>query len=292
MEGLTELFISETIATIEGLTGFAPALSVKEEQDISDVTTIMPPTSLTTVEVSGEGNGRALVAIPPSLATALGDMMLGGEGESKDDMDDEDLDATKEMVSNIIGAMSTALAAQNEMPKLSMKVDDIEFVPDDGDIDITPYSKMIVFSFELEAINSIMMFLVDRDVINSLKGDDEPEVSEQSSQASAPSSNSDSEQSASRVDLNDSEMRNINLLMDVKLLVRVRIGQKRLLLKDVLTMDIGSVIELNQHANDPLDILVDDKVIAQGEVVIVDGNFGVQITAIGSKKDRLKQLKG
>ena len=44
-----------------------------------------------------------------------------------------------------------------------------------------------------------------------------------------------------------------------------------MLLKDVLNMDIGSVIELNQLANDPLDILVDDHVIAQGEVVIVDG---------------------
>ena len=79
--------------------------------------------------------------------------------------------------------------------------------------------------------------------------------------------------------------------MDVKLPVRVRIGKKRMLLKDVLSMDIGSVIELNQLANDPLDILVDDKVIAQGEVVIVDGNFGIQITEIGTKRERLNQLK-
>ena len=57
-------------------------------------------------------------------------------------------------------------------------------------------------------------------------------------------------------------------------------------------MDIGSVIELNQLANDPLDILVDDNVIAQGEVVIVDGNFGVQVTSIGTKRDRLNKLKG
>jgi len=87
-------------------------------------------------------------------------------------------------------------------------------------------------------------------------------------------------------------MKNISLIMDVKLPVRVRIGKKKMLLKDVLSMDIGSVIELNQLANDPLDILVDDNVIAQGEVVIVDGNFGVQITSIGTKRDRLNKLKG
>jgi len=64
-----------------------------------------------------------------------------------------------------------------------------------------------------------------------------------------------------------------------------------MLLKDVLNMDIGSVIELNQLANDPLEILVGDKVVAMGEVVIVDGNFGVQITKIGTKRERLEKLR-
>lgn len=88
------------------------------------------------------------------------------------------------------------------------------------------------------------------------------------------------------------EFKNINMILDVRLNVKVRIGQKRMLLKDVIAMDIGSVIELNQLANDPLDILVDDKVITKGEVVIVDGNFGIQITDIGTKRDRLEQLRG
>jgi flagellar motor switch protein FliN/FliY len=65
-----------------------------------------------------------------------------------------------------------------------------------------------------------------------------------------------------------------------------------MLLRDVLTMDIGSVVELNQLANEPLDVLVDDHIVAQGEVVIIDGNFGVQITDIGTKEERLKTLRG
>ena len=95
----------------------------------------------------------------------------------------------------------------------------------------------------------------------------------------------------SRSEFSAEEMRNINLIMDVRLPIRVRIGSKRMLLKDVLSMDIGSVIELNQLANDPLEILIGDKVIALGEVVIIDGNFGIQITQIGSKRERLQQLK-
>ena len=79
--------------------------------------------------------------------------------------------------------------------------------------------------------------------------------------------------------------------MDVHLVVRVRIGKKQMLLRDVINMDIGSIVELDQLANEPLDILVDSKKIAEGEVVIVDGNFGVQITAIGTKRESLEQLK-
>jgi len=82
------------------------------------------------------------------------------------------------------------------------------------------------------------------------------------------------------------------MLLDVKLTVKVRIGQKKMLLKDVISMDIGSVVELNQLANDPLEVIIDDKVIARGEVVIVDGNFGIQITDIGTKRERLEQLRG
>ena len=66
---------------------------------------------------------------------------------------------------------------------------------------------------------------------------------------------------------------------------------KEVLLKDVLNMDIGSVIELNQLANEPLEVMVGDKVIGKGEVVIVDGNFGVQITEIGTPKEILEKLK-
>ena len=92
--------------------------------------------------------------------------------------------------------------------------------------------------------------------------------------------------------LPDEEIKNIALLLDVKLPVKVRIGGKEMLLRDVLTMDIGSVVELNQLANESLDVLVDHHVIAKGEVIIIDGNFGVQITEIGSPKDRLNTIRG
>ena len=293
MNDFMKLFVDEVIATIEGLTGQTPSLELKEEETLSIVSNIIPPTALIKINVTGESEGAAMVSMPPALATALGDLMLGGEGEGKEDMDEEDLDATKEIVSNIVGAISTALTSQNEMPKLSLKVDDIEFISEDAEINLENYSKMFVYQFSLGAINSLMMFIIDEAMESSFATKAPEPVSEASSSESSSSNSSSSQENnfVQSVDLSDNEKNNISLIMDVKLPVKVRIGTKKMLLKDVLNMDIGSVIELNQLANDPLDILVDDHIIAQGEVVIVDGNFGVQITTIGSKRDRLKQLR-
>jgi flagellar motor switch protein FliN/FliY len=287
MNDFIELFKNETIATIEGLTGQAPSVTFKEEEDISIVSNIIPPTSLTKITVDGVGSAKLVVVMPPSLATALGDLMLGGEGDAKEDMDEEDLDATKEIISNIVGAIGTSLSSQKELPVVGLKVDEIEYVDESGEVDVDGFSKMYVFSFTLGSIDSLMMLVVDDDFSDIFTATETPSVEE----SSVPTSTSSVESIAPTVNLDEGEMKNISLIMDVKLPVRVRIGQKKMLLKDVLSMDIGSVIELNQLANDPLDILVDDRVIAQGEVVIVDGNFGIQVTTIGTKRERLNQLK-
>jgi len=128
------------------------------------------------------------------------------------------------------------------------------------------------------------MFIIDDSLQNALFGNN-------NATNKGASKEMDFNESCENLSLNSEELNNISLIMDVKLPVKVRIGKKKMLLKDVLNMDIGSVVELNQLANDPLEILVDDHIIAEGEVVIVDGNFGVQITSIGTKRERLNQLK-
>lgn len=287
MSDFAGVFAQEAVATIEGLTGQTPSISLKEAEDISIVSNVIPPIAIIKVSFSGAASGRGLVMMPPQLATALGDMMLGGEGEGKEDMEEEDLDAAKEIVSNILGAMSTTLASQKELPKFTIKPEKAEFIPENGEVNLDPYSRMFVFSFSLGSINSLVMFAIDSDISSALN----PQVAPAHSHAPVNGNIFDTPPVISPK-LEEGEMKNIGLIMDVKLPVRVRIGKKKMLLKDVLSMDIGSVIELNQLANDPLDILVDDHVIAQGEVVIVDGNFGVQITSIGTKRDRLTKLKG
>ncbi|MFY9142214.1 flagellar motor switch protein FliY [Sulfuricurvum sp.] len=296
MSDFAGVYVSEAVATIEGLTGQTPEIALKEAEDISIVSNVIPPIALIHVSFSGEASGRGIIMMPPQLATALGDMMLGGDGEAQDTMSDEDIDAAKEIVSNIVGAMSTTLGSQKELPKLTIKPEKAEFIAENGEVNLDAYAKMFVFSFSLGSIKSLMMFAIDSNINEALNRGNSSAAN--TSSPSAPTSNMsmgsifDEPSPEPAVKLEEGEMKNIGLIMDVKLPVRVRIGKKKMLLKDVLSMDIGSVIELNQLANDPLDILVDDHVIAQGEVVIVDGNFGVQITSIGTKRDRLNKLKG
>jgi len=77
---------------------------------------------------------------------------------------------------------------------------------------------------------------------------------------------------------------NIDLLMDVSLRVTVELGRTRMQLAQILELQHGSVIELDRLAGDPVDIFVNDCMVARGEVVVVDDKFGVRITEMFSSK--------
>ncbi|MBA1438586.1 MAG: flagellar motor switch protein FliY [Epsilonproteobacteria bacterium] len=291
MSDFIKLFENETVATIEALVGVAPTLELKEEQELSIISNIVPPIVLVKLKVTSDVDADIMIALPPNLTAALSDMMMGEDASSREDVTEDDIDAIKEIVSNIFGAVSNALAAQKELPALSFSVESATVVAEGEDISLEDFSKMHVYKFGLGEVSSLFMLIMDAQLNSKLSGADE-DIVDVTSDTETTGDVGSNDNCDPKVKLSEDEMSNIALIMDVKLPVRVRIGKKRMLLKDVLNMDIGSVIELNQLANDPLEILVDNHVIAEGEVVIVDGNFGVQITSIGSKRERLNQLKG
>ncbi len=285
MNKFIEILEKDIISTIEGLTGITLKLTLDSEDKITQNIAIMPPLVCMHISSLGDIEGNIALCMTPTLATALGDMMLGGEGEGKEDMNDEDIDAAKEIVSNIFGGFSTSLSAQKELPKLTFNIDNVEFVGENDNISLEQYSIIYTYNVEISSITSQLYISIDENIATKFLVQKE-ETTIQTPTKEKVESRCDNEE-----ELSPSEIKNISLIMDVKLPVRVRIGSRKMLLKDVLGMDIGSVIELNQLANDPLDILVGDKIIAQGEVVIVDGNFGIQISEIGTKRERLEKLR-
>ena len=276
----------EIVSTIEGLTGIAPSAQLHSEGTPDSKTTFSPPLAVLDISVSGDVDCKMKSTVSAVLATALGDMMLGGEGIEKEEMDDDDLDATKEIVSNILGSFSTALSGQKSMPNLNFTVDDIRYVEPTGDVSFDGFSKLFVYNVGIQSTTDFVAFALEKSLESAVSGEvkEETKLEDVFEESSA-------SQNAPSYNLSNEEMKNIDLIKDVKLPIRVRIGSKKMLLKDVLSMDIGSVIELDQLANDPLEILVGDKAIAQGEVVIIDGNFGVQISEIGTKRERLETLR-
>lgn len=93
------------------------------------------------------------------------------------------------------------------------------------------------------------------------------------------------------VQLAEHEQRNLDMLLDIPLRVTVELGRTKQTIKSILDLSKGSIVELDKLAGEPVDILVNDKLIAKGEVVVIDENFGVRVTEIISQSERIKQLK-
>ncbi len=86
-------------------------------------------------------------------------------------------------------------------------------------------------------------------------------------------------------------VRDINFLLDIPLEITVELGRTRILIQDLLKLGHGSVIELDKIAGEPMEILVNNKLIAKGEVVVVNEKLGVRLTEIISPEERVKKLK-
>lgn len=89
----------------------------------------------------------------------------------------------------------------------------------------------------------------------------------------------------------DNREPNLNMIMDIPLKLTAELGRTKIVVSDLLNLGQGSVIELNKLAGEPMEILINDKLIAKGEAVVVNDKFGVRLTDIISPKERVEQLK-
>jgi len=88
----------------------------------------------------------------------------------------------------------------------------------------------------------------------------------------------------------DFDERGIDLLLDIPLEVSVEVGRSRILVRDLLQLQEGSLIELDKLAGEPLDLYVNSRLIARGEAVVVDEKFGLRLTDVVSPAERIENL--
>lgn len=222
-------------------------------------------------------DGIWAICFDKRTAATLCDMMLGGDG--RDDYTDEDADALAELINQLMGGAATALTA------LSQKVIGIKSIEP---LRYPPFPIAVVFQTDITIDGSgrgALYVVVEQDKLDALaqlKGGGKPmeenRVKDVQFSQLTPTGGT-------------GEERPMDLIMNVKLRLTVELGRSEMLVKDILELGPGSVIELNKLAGEPIDILANNTLVAKGEVVVVDENFGVRVTSLVSPEERLQSLK-
>jgi flagellar motor switch protein FliN/FliY len=222
--------------------------------------------------------------IKKSFASIMSDLMLMGPGEEKEALEPDDLDALKEMIAQVFGSLQTAFK-ESEGKEISIEVTNAK--EESAELDNAKYYLMN-FDIAIPNIKNdiISLFAKKDDVDNAFKQkkEDEPQevpfedVEEIQTESPKPT----------RIPKNTPD--NLDIILDIDLDVTIRIGEKHILIKDLLDLREGSIIELEKNIDEPMDILINDKIVAQGVVVVVGGRFGVKITNIDTKEERIKSL--
>ncbi len=226
--------------------------------------------------------------IPTLAATKFEFLMLGGIGDLKEAIDDEIADAMNEIVSNMCGSMSTNINAQGfeDLGTAKFTIDSSEVIQCDEN-----QSLDTMFKFDLQLGDDTLKIFLGFNpsfipYISSIAtgvespSDNQEVINNDVNIASSGAGNPNEILSL----IGDESVENLKLLFDIKFKLSIRLGVKVLLLKDILSWDTGTIIELEQMVNEPLDILVNGIKIGEGEAVIIEGRFGVKIKYIGNKK--------
>ncbi len=248
--------------------------------------------------------GTMVFALPLQEGTMLVDLMLGGEGTPSPELAGDSRDALAETFNQILGSANQALS---DMAGETLSISNVEiFSLETADgaglqelLGAGPFDALSLATTQ-ENLKATIHLLIPDMLVEQLKrklgmvqpvaaaAPATPTPAPAAAQpASAPVATGPAP-SASRQSSVDTG--NLDLLLDIELPVMVRMGQTEMSLGDLLKLTPGSILELNRAADAPVELLVNGKQIAKGEVVVVDGNFAFRITEIESTDTRIRSL--
>jgi flagellar motor switch protein FliN/FliY len=232
---------------------------------------------------------RILIALKNMLISIISNLMIGLD-TFHDEINAEEKDAFEDVIKQMFSACQLPI---KEGLDLDMKFRDIIFVKP-GEAEAVMGKK----DFEVwnctvslpEAAQEKFVMITPRgfgtaeketqgEKESPLAAPSKPTVTAAKPTASAPTAARD-----------DYKGTNIDLLLDVELPITVRIGTTDMRLIDIMRLGLGSIIELEKLVDDPVEVLVNDKLVARGEVVVCDSNFAIRVTEVQSKAERIKSL--
>ena len=279
--------VLKTAFSLEVVSKFTD-LSIVNKDDVSFDNKVV-----VSVSVNKEDKQSSLsILIDKRFASILSDLMLMGPGEAKDELESDDLDALKELFSQVFGHFSTAVKENIPAP-LSFEVKEVKLKP----LELDDNLYKAVYDIALPNIEDGTFEIYSPKSIDELFVVEQPEVETQEEEipfkdVEDVSVEKETEPTTQQAAATTEAVKNLDLIMDIDLEVKIRIGEKYMLIKDILDLKDGSIIELEKNIEEPMDILVNGKIVAKGVVVVVGGRFGVKITHIETREERIKSLGG
>jgi flagellar motor switch protein FliN/FliY len=232
----------------------------------------------------GDGESQQLViALKNKLVSIIANLMIGLD-TFEDEIGTDDRDAFKEAVNQMFSACQAPI---KETLKLDMRFRNIAFVESVDAAGLPGNNNVEVWtcSIHLPEMAREKFLMVTPRGFGGVKETKKARI------AAVPQRSPVSSQAAptatSKYGYEDT---NIELLLDVELPIAVRIGTTQMRLVDIMRLGLGSIIELEKMVDDPVEVLVNEKLVARGEVVVCDSNFAVRITEVETKAERIKSL--
>ncbi|GBU23139.1 flagellar motor switch protein FliN [Fibrobacteres bacterium R8-0-B4] len=273
--------------------------------------------SLTLPLVSGL-EGEMYLIMDKKVAGVLVDLMMMGDGTAP--YTDESKDAISELFNQVMGAFSTALGGDlgESVSAGNVSVSEFNFASPPFDATTTDMgmAKFNVTGLASSYITVLIPNAFGDEIVEKKVAKSSPAMadlnvgisqSEMDALTNMSMSNFDSSGGGGggsfgaqqfappppppRQSTYDGPKENIDLLLDVELDINIELGKSELSIKRILELAPGSIVELDKMAGEPVDLIVNNKVVAKGEVVVVDENFGIRIVSLLSAEDRVKSLK-
>lgn len=217
------------------------------------------------------------------LISIVSNLMIGLDTFS-DEINDDDRDAFAEAVNQLFSACQVPIM---DGMGVDVKFRNIRFITREEAVEMTGMRKWQLWKIQIDFSE------ISKEALSLLTPDPLAAVSQErsgESRESDPLVDTSGSQSYNKKEVTMAGNSNINLLMDVELPVTIRIGSTEMKLIDIMRLGLGSIIELEKLVDDPVEVLVNDTLVAKGEVVVYDSNFAIRITQVESRADRIRSL--
>jgi len=260
----------------------------------------IPEGSLSLVAGFEQGfSGELAFVASRDLVAVLSEAMVGGDIQSE--FKDEHLDAFQELGNQVLGSVSTALGQHYEVSLAATQARLNPFDPASPPFNLNGSAAIeIRLSLDDQEKGDLRLLLASPLVMAFTEhNDDQSDSMSGARGAPAPPQPMTEVENVARSNSFDKSMAmmgriaspNVEMLLDIPLNVTIELGRTRLSIRKVLELGPGSIVELDRLAGEPVDLLVNDKVVARGEVVVVDEYFGIRVLSLISPEERIKQLR-